>query len=74
MLSHHAWHRSMQRLDGIIDSVLARKSASRAGAARPAALGQRQAQGQPLHVEVGEGFGGGAIGVHGPVEQAPQLG
>jgi sugar transferase (PEP-CTERM/EpsH1 system associated) len=38
MLSHHAWHRSMQRLDGIIDSVLARKSASRAGAARQAAL------------------------------------
>ena len=28
MLSHHAWHRSMQRLDGIIDSVLSRKSAS----------------------------------------------
>jgi hypothetical protein len=38
MLSHHAWHRSMQRLDGIIDSLLARKSASRAGAPRQAAL------------------------------------
>jgi glycosyltransferase involved in cell wall biosynthesis len=34
MLSHHAWHRSMQRLDGIIDSVLSRKCASRAGALR----------------------------------------
>ena len=48
MLSHHAWHRSMERLDGIIDSLMARKSASRTSRAhqpaRAAALPARAPQ------------------------------